>query len=170
MKFPDRSETFRDSFFQKGKMMIKKGMIVVHRNTASPFPMYFYALEEHNHPDIEELPGGPGFWYGLYVLPDFLAEQVSENWQHFHPVFAENGRRFVVDVGLPMYVQFNQENVVETFAVSMPERQAIRKHVLTFLFGDEDEYDPSPEETAFLYHPEYTAAFKLTKRAQGLSY
>jgi hypothetical protein len=148
--------------------MIQQGMIVVHRNAATPLPMYFYALEEVNEPEDEEFPGHPGLWYGLYVLPDFLALQIERGWQHFRHVITESGREFVIDVGLPMYADLNEETIIETFAVAMSDRQAIREHIMTFLFGDDDEYHPSAEEMAFLYHPEYEAAFKLTKRAQGL--
>lgn len=156
--------------------MITRGTIIVHRNPASPFPMYFYAIEEHNGPQFGEFSGGPGFWYGLYVLPDFLALQVEAGWQQFHSVVARKknsgycafGRRFVVDAGLPMYASLNKENIVETFATTPSERKVIRAKMAAFLCGDEDEYRPGEQEIAFLNHPEYLAAFKLTKRAQGL--
>lgn len=148
--------------------MITRGTIVVYRNPATPFPMYFYALEEHNHPEDEEFPGHPGFWYGLYVLPDFLALQVPAGWQHFCPLVTKSGRRFAVDVGLPMYASVSEQNIVETFVVTPRDREAIHRQMMTFLLGDDDEYHPSEQEIAFLNHPEYLAAFTLTKRAQGL--
>lgn len=148
--------------------MITPGMIVVHRNLATPFPMYFYTLEEHNDPTDEEFPGHPGFWYGLYVLPDFLALQVRAGWQHFCPVVTESGRQFAIDVSLPMYVSLHEQNIVETFVISPRGCEAIHAQKITFLLGDEDEYNPSDQEMAFVNHPEYLAAFKLTKHAQGL--
>lgn len=148
--------------------MITRGTIVVHRNPASPFPMYFYAIEEHNGPQFGEFSVGPGFWYGLYVLPDFLALQTEVGWQQFPSVVTKCGRRFVVDVGLPMYVRLNNNNVVETFVATPHERRIIRAQMENLLFGGEDEWAPGERETAFVNHPEYLAAFKLTKRAQGL--
>lgn len=147
-----------------------KNRIVVHRNPASPFPMYFYALDEHNYPEIEAFPGHPGLWYGLYVLPDFLAIQVPSGWQYFYPLVTKNGRRFVVDLGLPMYVSLNEQNVVETFKVSAIDRKSIPRQTISLLLGDDRTHRPTTEERAFVNHPEYLAAFKLTKRAQGLDY
>lgn len=149
--------------------------IIVHRNAASPLPMYFYALKEHNHPENEEFPGHPGLWYGLYVLPESLAEKVQVFWHQFHRVVAIKqavtcsfGRDFIVDVGLPMYVSLNERNIDATFAVSEQDRKEIRTKMLNFFIGDEQEYAPREEEVAFINSPYYFEAFKLTKRAQGL--
>jgi hypothetical protein len=138
--------------------------------------MYFYTLEEHNEPEDGGFPGHPDFWYGLYVLPDFLALQVEAGWQQFHSLMmhgndayhSTSGRRFVVDVGLPMYVNMEKENTVEAFAVTPHDRNVIHDKMMIYLLGGKDVYKPSGEEIAFINHPEYLAAFKLTKRAQGL--
>ncbi|MEK7118213.1 MAG: hypothetical protein AAB869_01240 [Patescibacteria group bacterium] len=155
--------------------MITRGTIVVHRNSASPFPMYFYAIKEHDHPWDKEFPGHPGLWYGLYVLPDFLALQVEAEWQQFHSPDAQKKdarycsfeRRFVVDVLLSMYASLNEKNIIETFVTTPHEQEIIRTKTEMLLFGGENEYE-TEQEMAFINHPEYLAAFKLTKRAQGL--
>lgn len=155
--------------------MITRGTIVVHRNPASPFPMYFYALKEYNNTKDKEFPGHPGFWYGLYVLPDFLALQTEAGWKQFHSVVAQKkdvrycafGRRFVVDVLLSMYASLNEKNIVETFVTTPHEQEIIRAKTEALLFGGENEYQIE-QEIAFVSHPEYLAALKLTKRAQGL--
>jgi len=148
--------------------MIETGRVVVHRNSASPFPMYFYALEEHNDPEIEELPSHPGFWYGFYILQDFLALQVMDDWLQFYPLTIQSGRRFVVDVGLPMYVSLNEGNIIETFVTTKREQKSINSKMRAYLYGNNKVYAPTQSEISFLYHPEYLVAFNLTKRAQGL--